>query len=465
MQQTPQAAALLINHASVVCFDAPGTIINDGAIAITGNSISWIGESAAAGRAVAAKDTLDASGLIATPGLTDAHYHTGQQLLRGKLAAIHRKGPSKNPHWKNYYVPFESGLTPDDVYYSGIVGYTSMISVGTTSFLEAGGPHPDAMGRAADEVGIRGRIAMSTLDMDDSLPASYRQTTDQALRENEALVGRWRRHPRVNGWLALRQIIANTETLRIEMMKLAKSLDTPIHTHHSEGTYEIEFTEETFGARPPAYFDRIGMMNDHLHVAHSPLLTLDEVNLYARTGVSVAHCPFGNYGVAPHRMNDMVRRNIPVALGTDGAGSRCTLDLFEAMHQAVVGQTAVAGTLYHSGIPIDYDRMLELAARNGARAMRMPDKLGSLEVGKLADIILVGSTDYDQFPVLDPAITLSQNAVGRDVRTVIVDGRVVMKDRQFLTVDLEPMKRRIADQYGQIMERYHTALARNNTPY
>ena len=399
------------------------------------------------------------------PGLIDAHYHTGQQLLRGKLAAMHRKHASKAPHWKNYYVPFESGLTPEDVYCSAIAGDTSMISVGTTCFLEAGGPHPDEMGRAAHDVGIRGVIALNTMDMDDSLPSGYRMSTARALKENEALVKRWKSHGRVSACLSLRQIIVNTEDLRIGMAHLARELDTFIHTHLSEGTYEVDYTVENYGLRPPGYMENIGVFNERLHCAHSVLLTAPELDLYAKRDATVCHCAFGNYAIGPHQMAEMVARGIKVGLGTDGPGGRCTLDLFEVAHFAVLGQTIVNGTLYHAPAPISYEAMLKLACRDGARVARMEKKIGSIEVGKLADIILVASTDFDQYPVVDPVITLTENCNGRDVRTVIVDGRVVMKDRQFLTLDLGPMRRHVETQFESIMKRYDAALDRNHTPH
>jgi len=456
---------LLITGADIVTFDDADTVLLNGAIAVGGNGIVWIGSSSDATRLYSAKETVDGSGMIAMPGLIDAHYHTGQQLLRGKLAAMHGKHAAKSPHWKNYYVPFECGLEPEDVYCSGIAGYTSMISVGTTCFLEAGGPHPDEMGRAASDVGIRGRIALNTMDMDDTLPANYRMTTSQALKENEALVKRWKDHPRVNAWLSLRQIIVNTEELRIGMSHLADELDTHVHTHLSEGTYEVDYALENYGLRPPEYFEKLGIFNDRMHCAHSVLLTLPEIELYARRNVSICHCALGNYAIGYHQMFEMVRRNIRVGLGTDGPGGRCTLDLFEVAHFAVLGQLIVNGTLYHAGPPIGYPEMLKIACRNGSRAARMENKLGSLEVGKLADIVLVSSSDYDQYPVVDPLITIAENSNGRDVRTVIVDGRVVMKDRQFVSLDLEPTRRHVQKQYASIMDRYNTQLDRNHTPH
>jgi len=464
LKQPLKTVDLLIYDADIVAFDDAGTVIVDGAIAVEGNTIVWMGKAADALKTFQAKNVLKATGLTAMPGLTDTHYHTGQQLLRGKLAAINRKGPSRSPNWKYYYVPFESSLTPEDVYYSAISGYASMISAGTTCFLEAGGPHPDEMGRAADEVGIRGRIALSTMDTDDELPQGYRMTTDKALRASQDLVERWRKHPLVNAWLSLRQIIVNTETLRIEIAKLAEALDTGIHTHLSEGSYEIDYTVAKYGLRPPAYFEKIGLLSDRLHCAYSPLLTPEEVELYATHDVSVAYCAFNFYGMAPHVFSDMMSKNIRVALGTDGTEARCTLDLFQVAHYAVLGQHIVVGLPQHAKPPLGYDRMLKLAVQHGARAARMGDRLGSLEVGKLADIVLVSTNDYDQYPSVDPVITLAQNCVGRDVRTVIINGRIVMKDRQFQTIDLERIQYGVNEQYVSLMERYDKALDRENTP-
>ncbi|MFH1573760.1 MAG: amidohydrolase family protein [Acidobacteriota bacterium] len=453
--QTTRAVDLVVSGPDIVTFNDARTVIRDGAIAIAGNSIAWMGKASEASRLFPGRETLQAAGLIAMPGLTDTHYHTAQQFLRNVRKTTRRRGPN----WKRYLIPFESGLEPEDVYHSGLVGYTSMISVGTTCFLEAGGPYPDEMGRAADEVGIRGRISLNTCDMDDDLPKTHLWDTDRILKESEALVKRWEKHPRVNAWLSLRQIIVNTEPLRKQMGRLAEQLDTVIHTHLCEGTYEVDYAVENYQLRPPQYFESIGIFNDRLHCAHSVLLTADEVDLFAKYDVSVSHCAFGNYRLAPHRMYDMIRRNIRVGLGSDGPSGRSTLDLFQVAHFAVLGQLIAAGMPYHAGAPVSYPEMLGYAARLGARAARLGDKTGSLEVGKLADIVLVSRDDYDQYPSLDPTITLGQNVVGRDVRTVIVDGRVVMKDRQFLTVDMRRVRERMEKRYPQIMDRFDKAIA------
>jgi 5-methylthioadenosine/S-adenosylhomocysteine deaminase len=449
---------LLISEADVLTFDDANTVLRDGAIAIAGNKIAWLGKNNEALRRFRAKDTLKASGMIAMPGLVDCHVHTAQQFLRGKLASVGNMGNLREPIWKRYLIPFESGLEPEDVYCSGLSAYASMISCGTTCFLEAGGPCPDEMGRAADEIGIRGRIAMSTMDIDETLPQGFRFSTDEALQRSEALVKRWEKHPRVNAWLALRQIIVNSEKLRLDMDALARQLETHIHTHLCEGTYEVEYTIDRFGARPAEYLHAIGVLNDRLHCAHSVLMSPVEIDLYAAHDVSSCHCAMNNFIIGAPRLFELVRRNVRVGLGTDGGATRGTLDLFQVAHYAVLGQQILDGTPQHGAAPMSYVDMLRQVVRGGARAARLETQIGSLETGKLADIILIATGDFDQYPMYDPVVTAAEHTVGRDVQTVIIDGRVVLKDRQLLAVDLGPMRARVNKQYGSIMDRFDRVI-------
>jgi len=243
------------------------------------------------------------------------------------------------------------------------------------------------------------------------------------------------------------------------MSHLADELDTGLHCHLSEGTYEIDYTIENYNLRPPPYFESIGIFNKRLHCAHSVLLTPSDVDLFAKHDVSVCHCAFHNYFLAPHRMLDMIRQKIRVGLGTDGPGSRGSLDMFQVSHYAVMGQAIGYGAPFHAPPQITYAAMLKQACRGGAAAAQIGDKAGSLEVGKLADIVLVGHDDYDQFTSMDPTVTLGQNVIGHHVRTVVVDGRVVMKDREFLTIDMEPTRARVRQRYPIIVERYEKAIA------
>ena len=457
-QPTLRPIDLLITGCRVVCFDPGETILDDGAIAITGNSITWLGKAADAPAQFIARETLHAAHTIAMPGLVDCHVHTAQQFLHGKLQAIQRRGELRNPMWQRYLIPFESGLTPEDVYASGLAAYSAMIRCGTTCFLEAGGPFADQMGRAADEIGMRGRIALSTMDSETDLPANMRCSTAEALRRSEELVLRWKDHPRVNAWLSLRQIMVNTDALREGMRELSHALATPIHTHLAEGTYEVDYAIAHWGLRPAEYLEQSQCFDHYLHAAHSVLLSAREVDLYAQRDVSACHCALNNYRMGRPRVIEMMRRGIRLGFGTDGAATRASLDMFQVLHGAVLGQQAVAGTPYHVDLPVTHEQILRQALRGGAAAARLAGAIGSLEVGKRADIVLVGASDPDQFPVVDPLITLAESTVGRDVKTVVIDGRIVLRDGEFTTVDLEPMRAHLRQQYQRIMNRYDEAI-------
>lgn len=449
----PREVDLLVRGAAVVCMDRAGKTYADGAVAIKGRRIEWVGPSRSASQRFRAASVIDARGMIAMPGMIDGHFHTAQQLLRGKIVALGRRRRLKNPIWKNYYIPFESMLEPEDVYLSGLLAYTNMIAGGTTCFAEAGGPHPDEMGRAAMETGIRGFIALSTVDQGTWVPRSMLMTTKQALERNVALVKRWRDNERVGAWLALRQILVCSPELIEGIGEAARRHDVKIHTHLCEGTYEIDYALETFNKRPAEWLEEMKVLDRRLHCAHSVFLSPEEMDLYVKRRVSACHCATNNYHIGPMRLLEMWRRGVDVGLGTDGAASWGTLDMFQVAHLARVGQTALFGTPWHNRTVTNGEEMLSIAISGGARALGIADQVGSLEPGKKADLLLVDCGDLDQAPMYDPLFVAANTTVGRDVRTVIIDGRVVMKDREILTVDMDAIRAALAKRLPRLMQR------------
>ncbi len=141
-------------------------------------------------------------------------------------------------------------------------------------------------------------------------PEARASRTEEALKRNEELVKRWQHHPRVNAWLSLRQIMVNTTELTRGMSALAKQLDTPIHTHLAEGTYEVDYAISKWGLRPAEYMENIGALDAHVHAAHSVLLSLHELDLYQARDVSACHCAFNNYTMGAPRVLEMLQRKI-----------------------------------------------------------------------------------------------------------------------------------------------------------
>lgn len=453
----PAQADILIRGADVVTMDGALRVIPDGAIAVTGNTITWIGPDAMAS-GITAGEIHWAKGQIALPGLIDAHFHTGQQLLRGKLQSMARTRMIKLPIWKNYLIPWESCLEEDDVYLSGLVAYSNMIQTGTTCFAEAGGPHPDRMGQAALEVGIRGFISQSTVDQASSMgadvPANMICTHDEALEKNVSLAKRWKGGDTVQAWMSLRQVIVCTPELIRDIAHEAEVNDVKIHTHLCEGSYEIDYTNEHFGMRPTEWLDSMGVLSHRLHAAHSVLLSDNEMDLYVRHRVSACHCAFGNYSIGQHRLPEMWRRGIDIGLGTDGPGGRGTIDMFQVIHSARVAQQAIHSAALHVREPISSETLLQVATNGGARALGVADQIGSLEAGKKADIILCDTSPLDFHPAEDPLFKAASVMTGRDVSTVLVNGRTVMRKREMVGVDLDRVRALLAERMPVITERF-----------
>ena len=262
----------------------------------------------------------------------------------------------------------------------------------------------------------------------------------EALQRNVDLVKRWQGNERVGAWLALRQILVCSTGLIRDIGAAARELDVKIHTHLCEGTYEIDFALENFGKRPAEYMAELGVFDHHLHCAHSVLLSPEEMDLYVQHRASACHCTTNNYHIGPMRLLEMWRRGVDVGMGTDGAASWGSLDMFQVAHLARVGQTALFGTPWHNRTLTSGEEMLAIATRGGARALGLGAQIGSIEAGKKADILLTDCEQLDQAPIYDPLFIAANTTVGRDVRTVIIDGKVVMKDREILSVDVEEIK-------------------------
>ncbi len=450
-------SSIMIRNGTLVTMDE-GLVIDDGALMITGARITDIGPtSVLVGRQRADKE-IDATGKIVMPGLIDAHYHTCQQFLRGTLASVIRQGNVRFPVWKNYLVPFESLLSEEDVYLSGLAAYTNMIRMGTTCVSEHGGRHPHQLARAMQLIGIRGLLAESTMDIrDPGLPSNMVFSTDGAVARNLELVQRWngKGGDAIRGCFSLRQIIACTPALIREIAHLAEEHDTLIQTHLAEGTYEVEYAVNRYGLRPAEYLESLGALSPRLLAAHSVLLADNEVELYARYGVKVAHCPSGNFtGLGMTKLPLMRRLGVDVGLGSDGA-SGGSIDLFEAMNLSLVGQMLYFGTPYLDRKTATRYDCVSMATIGGARAVRWDEAIGSLRVGKQADVIILDPLHLDSLPVSDdPYFIVVKCLRGRDVETVIVNGQVVMEDRRILTINEDDLKQRIIHHVPALYARF-----------
>lgn len=454
----PEQVDQLIRHVYLVTFDEQDTIIDDGAIAIRGAEIVAIGADSDLARRYHADRTIDGAGRIAIPGLTDAHYHTGQALMRGVFPELTKGGPLRMPPWREYLLPFEMELSPEDQYISGMFGYGTMLLSGTTAFWEAGGNHPLAMGQAAIDAGIRGIVGPYGRDCtDERVPAGARTDAEGGIAENVAIVEALPPGRRVSGGMSLAQTSTASPALVAGTVAEARKRGVKVHMHLAEGTYEVDQCLEAYNKRPVQYMIDLDAFDETMHFAHAVLVGPREVGQFVANGPgmgpSVCHCPNGNYRIGWAPVLDMIERGVTLGIGTDGACSSGSLDLFRLMNVAKVGQELVYGTRIHTREPAPAGSYLRAAITGGATAMG--SGAGVLAPGRKADIVLldVDSPDAALYPRL--STFLFDAASGRDVESVWVDGQQVVAEHTLLTMDINE----IAAKAGQVQDRILRVIA------
>ncbi|WP_258933571.1 amidohydrolase family protein [Nesterenkonia pannonica] len=276
------------------------------------------------------------------------------------------------------------------------------------------------------------------------IPESMRMSTDEALQRNIDLVDAWPQDPtggnRVTACMSLRQIVTCTPELVTNIHHAAQARGVKVHTHLVEGTYEIDYALENFGRRPVEHLLELGVFDHTLHGAHSVLASVEDVDLYAQHQVSAAHCSKGNYAIGAAPALKMWRRGVPIGLGTDGVASAGTLDMFRIAMLARVGQQYIEGTPVHNRNGVGLEEPLRMAVTGGARAMATDRYTGVLEADKRADVVLVGTDGPDAAGYSSAEAFLFECASGRDVKTVLVDGQIVVDDGQVTTMDTEEIR-------------------------
>jgi 5-methylthioadenosine/S-adenosylhomocysteine deaminase len=451
-------SSILIRNGTLVTMD-DGQVLTDGAIFIEGTQIVDIGPTPQLVGKYRPEKEIDATGKIVLPGLIDTHYHTCQQFLRGILISVVRLG--QFPVWKKYLIPFELLLSEGDVYLSGLAAYTNMIKLGTTCVSEHGGRHPHQMALAMRQVGIRGLVAESTMDIPDpDLPPDVVLSTEEAIARNVELVQQWNgKGPEpIRGCFSLRQIVVCTPRLIREIARLSEEYDALIQTHLAEGTYEVEYAVNRYGLRPAKYLESLEALSPRLLAAHSVFLSDHEVELYARYGVKVAHCPSNNFsGMGMTKLPLMRRLGVDIGLGSDGAVSG-SIDLFQAMNISLIGQLLYYGTPYVDRAAARMYDSVAMATIGAAKAVRWEKAIGSLKVGKAADVIILDTSHLDTQPVPDddPYFTVVKCLRGRDVKTVIANGQLVMENLRMLTINEDELRQQIQARvprlYAQFLE-------------
>ncbi|MGI0150796.1 MAG: amidohydrolase family protein, partial [Thermoplasmata archaeon] len=364
--------------------------------------------------------TVDAHRFVLAPGFVNAHTHVAMGPLRG---AVDDRDLGA---FLDKLFRLDAKRTDSDLEIGAEQGITEMLLSGTTSFLDLYYGE-DAVARAVDRLGIRGFLGWAVLDPE--LTTQKGRPLDNA-RE---FIGRWKGHPRVTPLVAPQGVyVCNAETW-LGARELAEASNTFVHCHLSETRREVHEHEAKYGMRPPAWLDSIGALPPGLVAAHAVWLTAAEVRLLGERQVGVAHCPGSNMklatgGVCP--VPELKGAGVPIGLGTDSVASNNSLSMLREMHLAGLLQK------HHrwDAAVLPAQELLDMATRTGARLLGREADLGSLEVGKQADLVLYRRDHPTLAPARPEAIVshLAFSASEEAVDSVFVAGREVVRHRELL---------------------------------
>ncbi len=436
-----ERADLVVVHAYLLTMDAQRRVWADGAVAVRGREIVAVGPTDAVLARWEPVRTIDAGGAVVHPGFVDCHAHVTYHLCRGAFGDT----PSFGDVDPGFFVPYLNALGDDEEYASSMLAILEMLGNGTTTFMEAGTAHsPAAVAAAAEDAGMRAVVGDPFLwDVTgadgyeapplDRAPASTKRALDllgTELRRNadpDALV---------TGHVALQGMGTATDELELAAKAAADAGGTVLNQHQSYFADDTETDDRRHGRHPLVHLEELGVLGHNCVFSHVNLIRDDEVDPVMRSGMSIAWCPaasmmWGVGGTLHGRHADLYRRGLNIALGSDSSNWGVRFDLGTQGQLAVLTQRERSG----SRTALVAEDALAMATINGAKAIGMGDRIGSLEVGKRADLVVRANDVPEAHPLTDPVTQLVYSARSKTVHTVVVDGRVVIEARQPTRVD------------------------------
>lgn len=409
---------LLLTNGRILTMAGAEPEIIEGSLGIESGKIVFVGDAPSDFKP---DKTIDAENGIILPGLINAHTHIAMSLLRHSADDL--------PFWtwlNESILPVEEKLTPDDVYIGSLLGIAEMIRSGTTTFSDMYF-YMDSIARGVSESGIRANIARGLV---------YNDEKDLAkLDEGVKLFENWngKAEGRIQVDIAPHAPYTCPPVFLEHVQRRAGECGARIHTHLSESRWEIETIYSLHNDSPVAYMEKLGLFKQKTYAAHCVYMSFDDIRILADYDVSVVNNPGSNFklgnGFAP--VPKFLNAGVNVALGTDGPASNNNLNLFEEMNLAALVNKAVG----EDPTALPAYTVLEMATINGARALGREDEIGSLEVGKKADIIVIDTGKPHYYPRRNLVPSLIYSAQAADVRTVICDGQILMEDNRILTLD------------------------------
>lgn len=419
--QATTAVDLLITNGTVVTMNRARDVIENGVVAARGSQIVAVGPAATAGSFTAAR-TIDARGGLVTPGFVNTHTHASMTVFRGL-------GDDVPDRLRALIFPLEKALIDRElVYWGGLHGMVEMLEGGVTTFADMY-YFEDEVARAAETVGMRGVLGETIVDF----PAPDAPQPYGGLAYARAFVAKFKGHPLVTPAFAPHAPYSLDEARLKQVYAEADAAGVPMLMHVAEMADEVDTFRKTRNQTPVEYLEAIGVLGPRVVAAHCIFVTESDIAILRRRDVGVAHAMVANIksakGVAPAL--SMFQQGVRVGLGTDGPMSGNTLD--------IIGQLGYVAKVHKldrkNRNVMPAKDVVEMATIGGARALHMDDRIGSLEAGKLADLVVIDTDRPAMVPLYDVYSALVYAATPGDVRTTIVHGKVVVDERRVVSVD------------------------------
>ena len=425
--QATQRVDLIVTGGTVVTMNETRTVYENGAIAVQGDTIVAVGSRNELEAKYVASQTVDARGKLLLPGFINGHTHVPMTLFRGLHDDV-----TLNDWLYKYIFPAEAkNVNEEFVRWGTRLAAAEQIRGGVTTFADMY-YFEDAVAEETKSAGMRGVLGETFIDF----PAPDNKSEAEMLRYTEKFLKKWQGDPLIHAAVAPHSIYTCSQKTLQDAAALARKYHAPILIHTAEMKKEWDDSEKQNGMSPVQYLDKIGVLGPDVVSAHCIYVDETDQKTLAQRQVGCVHNPSSNMmlasGVAP--VAAMRTAGVAVGLGTDGpAGSNNDLDLMEEMDLAA----KLAKITKMDPLALNAKAVVEMATIEGARALHMEKEIGSLEAGKKADFIIISLDEPNAVPMYDLYAQLAYALKGSDVETVIIGGRVVMRDRKLLTVNEE----------------------------
>ena len=428
-----RTADMLITGGTILTLDERDTLFTPGALAIDGDAIIAIGAKEEILSSYQGRDTIDVPHSIIMPGLVNAHTHAAMTCFRGIA------DDKELMDWLNNYIfPAESrNVNPELAYWGSMLACAEMIKSGTTTFSDMY-IFEEETAQAANQAGMRCLLGEVLF----GFPSPNFKTPAEGLAYTEELIQRWADHPLVNIMVEPHSLYTCSPELLKSAKNLADRYQVPLSTHFLENRAEAKQLKEKFGKRATTFLREMGMLDERFFAFHCVVMDDEDIRLFADHGCKVVHNPESNMklasGVAP--VSAMLQQGVVVGLGTDGCASNNNLDMFQEMDTAAkLEKSARLDPTVMSARTV-----LRMATCNGAKVLGLDRLVGTLEAGKKADLCIIDMNKPHLTPLYDEYSHLVYIVGGADVNAVLINGKVVMKDRRLLTIDEEEAMRRVS---------------------